>query len=1503
VIAGTLDASGSAAALGTNSSIVGRLTAGGIGGGIILNDATLNARQVAIGRSAVLQSGLTAFGSLDRSQTGDFIAFNGATLAETVANANAAALNLGTQADLLFGVGATVAAENVIIGTGTPWKGLAGGRTTGTIQAGTVTVNSDFILQANNGNLVLGNAAASAVNFVDGGNGAKVATVTCALGGTGRAFNLVRLAGDNPTVTGIDKFVVAPNATFFVTGVNGLGGKNVDVQPGGLFGDPSNNTGNQSANALGNSTINLYGPTVVNLRANTAVNLGGTISVRGALPSEINANQGGTSGGAQTFTVTNLNFDADKTGVLLGSNNQKVLDFTNINGGSNNFTISTSYSPTLTSTWNGTSSGSFTKGEGNTLTLTGNLSGYAGNVIVQAGMLNMNPAVATNIFGGTGGTGLFKIADGNSLEKQNRGYGVLVVNTDLNWNSRIDATSTGILGLGGNNSTLTGVNGSSAFIAASGAARTLSTAALNPGAGSTYRLGGLGQSLTVSTAVLTGENNLVVGGYRDNFSGTFVYSGGAGTVVLTAVNDYTGTTLVNPGSTLTLNANNAIGGSANATAGQIDVWGKLNIGSNIASGAGTLRSIGAIFAAPINVNRDGLLLVDNRNALLDRIPDPVDVYLTAGTMTYQGNAAVGQETICDLKFAEGSTLVLTRGANLANNVTLNVNVLGRIGAGTLAVTSINNVLEAQESLVSATAFGPALLVAPYIVGTAGSGNFLAYTAGNSLVTATYNASAPASINVALNTDIYNSIGAGDPMNVAAVNVRALRAQGNVVRAAGSGAGTLSIGGAGDSVAGLMNTVNATVGGSSLADVATINFTSVGQAAIEAVVFNNSATTLTIGTVAGDTTVIANGFTKFGTGTTILNGSANNLGTVTVNQGTRQLNTTGVGASNISLNPGATLNLRANVATAFATAGSTITVQSAPTGSATINVNQLSAGSGVELSINNLTVNNDSRLAITGGNSFRLVANGATTFGANSVVYFGASSTPLVIRGTFSDTLTTTYRNDQNQFSGRYVSGLVFNNGAANNVVYGRFLDGNNQRMSLEAVGNGSVVTFQGYFAGGSSTSHLSAWDGGKLVIGSNATLDNSLGFTANNGGTVYQQVSEIAFSGSNGGIIEFDPGFVAKKTVGTMDRTDVNFGGKMRIGGQMTLVFNDTQNYPAYAGYMAWESQDATWKTTGNTQTAALPIKIGNVVNMDNQATLNITGPLLLGTAVSDATMQALARDLLVNPGLKDVGQDVAGTAPGCINKIGSGTLNINGALYVSSDSILNVTSGTLNVNGTVTTTTGKNILRLLTGAGTTLDMAGASYDIAAGHELTVYRNNVVAPDVTLGNGTSIKGNGTLVNLLIAGPGSLIDPGASPGILALASGLDMRANSTYKVELGGTALGQWDELFVTGGVSLAGNLNLQLNYTPTLGDKFVIIDNDAIDAVSGTLAGLLEGALVSAVSSADGITYNFQVSYLGLDASTGNDVVLTNVVPEPGTIVLLLAGALAGALVWWRRRN
>jgi autotransporter-associated beta strand protein len=131
---------------------------------------------------------------------------------------------------------------------------------------------------------------------------------------------------------------------------------------------------------------------------------------------------------------------------------------------------------------------------------------------------------------------------------------------------------------------------------------------------------------------------------------------------------------------------------------------------------------------------------------------------------------------------------------------------------------------------------------------------------------------------------------------------------------------------------------------------------------------------------------------------------------------------------------------------------------------------------------------------------------------------------------------------------------------------------------------------------------------------------------------------------------------------------------------------------------------------------------------------------------------------------------------------------------------------------------------------------------------------------------------------------ALSDTSATP-LTGNSKTLTMSSAATFEIAATTAGSGSMSKLSVTGTVTL-GNAALSLvmahGVVVPVGSTFTIIDNDGSDAVSGTFAGLPEGATVTSTNGA-----TFRISYVG---GTGNDVTLT-ALSNPPRDYLLSEGA------------
>jgi hypothetical protein len=209
----------------------------------------------------------------------------------------------------------------------------------------------------------------------------------------------------------------------------------------------------------------------------------------------------------------------------------------------------------------------------------------------------------------------------------------------------------------------------------------------------------------------------------------------------------------------------------------------------------------------------------------------------------------------------------------------------------------------------------------------------------------------------------------------------------------------------------------------------------------------------------------------------------------------------------------------------------------------------------------------------------------------------------------------------------------------------------------------------------------------------------------------------------------------------------------------------------------------------------------------------------------------------------------------------GTGTTAVGGGGVVFNN------RGTLRVQGGTLAFVGPGGLGFAN-AGTVDVQAGtlsvpANYTQNSGR--TIVRGTLEAPGVVDLQGGSLSGTGTVTGDVVNFAQVL--PGRSPGVLTVNGDFTQTATGGPVFEVNGTAAGtQYDQLKVSGTVTLGGALTVTVGYASAAGDTYVLIDNDGADPVAGTFAGLPEGAAFAVGGRP------YRISYAG---GTGNDVTLT----------------------------
>lgn len=170
----------------------------------------------------------------------------------------------------------------------------------------------------------------------------------------------------------------------------------------------------------------------------------------------------------------------------------------------------------------------------------------------------------------------------------------------------------------------------------------------------------------------------------------------------------------------------------------------------------------------------------------------------------------------------------------------------------------------------------------------------------------------------------------------------------------------------------------------------------------------------------------------------------------------------------------------------------------------------------------------------------------------------------------------------------------------------------------------------------------------------------------------------------------------------------------------------------------------------------------------------------------------------------------------------------------------------------------------------------------------------------------TLGGTGTISGAVTVNNGGTLSPGASAGQLNLSSDLTMNSGSTLKIEIGGLTVGSgYDQVQVAGALTLTSPnlvINLINGFTPSVGDKFYIVDLTGSTIPTAPLFGNAIGNLVMD-SSGNSYLINYFDTYPG--SSAGNDISLTfegmTPVPEPSTWAAAVLASFAIAATRFRR--
>ncbi|WP_165219276.1 PKD domain-containing protein [Aquisphaera insulae] len=351
------------------------------------------------------------------------------------------------------------------------------------------------------------------------------------------------------------------------------------------------------------------------------------------------------------------------------------------------------------------------------------------------------------------------------------------------------------------------------------------------------------------------------------------------------------------------------------------------------------------------------------------------------------------------------------------------------------------------------------------------------------------------------------------------------------------------------------------------------------------------------------------------------------------------------------------------------------------------------------------------------------------------------------------------------------------------------------------------------------------------------------------------------------------------------------------VGGDLSFVGSGVIN-SAGGSVQLWTS--GTHAITSTTGAIDVIAGAGSVFLTAGTGGIGASGnPLIVSGTLLSSTSGGSSSQFLFVAGSITIG-------PGGLNPGGGGTLELDGGTFTLGGSNRINDAASLNVNGgtfslgtfsetvdTVTLTSGSitGSTGVLTSTNTIQTQGGTiSAILAGGNGLTqtTTGSTTLAGANTYTGTTTINGGALLVNGSLAGPvlvsaagtlggsgsvGSVtnqgtVSPGNSPGILTINGNYVQTGTLLEQVQGTNPVTPDFDRLIITGNVTLGGTLNpvLLAGYLPSLGNSYQILDNNGASPISGTFAGLAQGAR---------FVFDrrfFTISYTGGD---GNDVVIS----------------------------
>ena len=505
-------------------------------------------------------------------------------------------------------------------------------------------------------------------------------------------------------------------------------------------------------------------------------------------------------------------------------------------------------------------------------------------------------------------------------------------------------------------------------------------------------------------------------------------------------------------------------------------------------------------------------------------------------------------------------------------------------------------------------------------------------------------------------------------------------------------------------------------------------------------------------------------------------------------------------------------------------------------------------SGAALSIDGSNWSNDSggKLEVQSGGTLNLGQAGNSRSWSNLGTVTASSGTLSLGGGAWSNTGTITATNSTVNLGGSFsLSTLGSFSRSGGTVNLTGFLNNASTTLTLDATAGSWAL------AGGTISGGIVATSGGSALVATSlggtldgVTLGGTLDLTSALGVNV-SVVHDLTLSGGSINIGVNAPGNAPYGYVRFSSTESLKGSGTVTMGGggnsvlDTLLVVNggDTLTIGSGitvqgAGAVGYNSNPAF---TGGGSPSVVVINHGTIDADISGATLAVNGTnwqnaadgtveaqsggtlLVQGTlsGFSSGTLTGGTFEALANGTIRGFASGISASAANIVLS-GAGSnfyTGTSGTTDALASLVTNSAGGTFTVGGgrMFTAASGfSNAGNLIVGSGSTFTETG-TYTQSAATGVTEVDGNVTTTNSTVNiTGGTVDGNGTIsANLTNSAD---LAPGDSPGILTITGTYTQTASGTLDLQLGGTdaATPEFDELHVSGTVSLAGTLNVTL---------------------------------------------------------------------------------------------